>query len=67
MQRWNINYIRRQKDVGVDYFFAETEEVTPVIYKQEKVDFTVSNYMDEENIPAGYKFHGAYSIQPSPP
>lgn len=55
------------KDVGVDYFFAETEEVTPVIYKQEKVDFTVSNYMDEENIPAGYKFHGAYSIQPSPP
>lgn len=55
------------KDVGVDYFFAETKEITSVIYEQKKVDFTVSNYLDEEHIPAGYKFHGVYSIQLSPP
>lgn len=57
------------EDVGVDYFFTETKEVAPSIYEQQKVDFSVSDYVGgyDKKLPITYKFESIYGRQINPP
>ena len=56
------------KDLNIDYFFAETEEVAPAIYEQEKVDLSVEEYTEHDKVmPIGYQYHSVYGNQQIPP
>ncbi len=56
------------KDLDISYFFAETEEVAPAVYKQEKIDLSVKEYIERDKVmPIGYQYHSVYGQQQIPP
>lgn len=56
------------KNLDISYFFAETEEVAPAVYEQEKIDLSVEEYSERDKfMPIGYQYHSVYGNQQTPP